>query len=98
MGVGLGLCGRVPEGLGLDRPHHDACTLQRRARFGQGVNAVVGAQRRARLRPGLHHIHQAGGMPLLDQPANDGAGHVAASNESDGGKGGDSVVHGGAVR
>jgi hypothetical protein len=83
LACGPWLRGGVLEGLGLDGPDHDARALQRRAGLGLRLDAVVLAQRLARLGPGLDHLDLAGRQALVDQPANDGAGHVAAADEGD---------------
>ncbi|MNV43615.1 hypothetical protein D3C71_1353320 [compost metagenome] len=85
--VSFCLRGGIFEGLGLDGPHHDAGALQGRARFRLGFDPVVLLQRSARIGPGFDHLDLAGRVALADQPADDGAGHVAAADEGDGGKG-----------
>ena len=76
--------GRILEGLGLDGPDHQLGALQRIGCSGQGIDAEVGFQRFACCFKRLDHGDAAGRNTLADQSAHDGAGHIAAADESDG--------------
>jgi hypothetical protein len=78
------LGGRVPEGLGLDGPDHQAAARFSAAPASAARSMPNCASRRTGLFPGLDHLDLAGGHALADQPADDGAGHVAAADEGDG--------------
>ena len=88
LGVGAGLRGGVAEGLGFDGPHHQRAAGQRGAGGFLGGDAELLLQAFAGLGPGLDDLDAAGVQALVDQAANDGAGHVAAADEGDGGVGG----------
>ena len=83
-GVWARVCrGRFAEGLGLDGPDDQAGAFQRRHRlFADGDLELLG-QPGALLGKRLDHLDLAGGQAALEQPADDGAGHVAAADEGD---------------
>jgi hypothetical protein len=76
--------GGVREGLGLDRPDHHAAARQGRAGLGTGRDAERMRQLGAGFLEGLDDLELVGRRSLLDQAADDGAGHVAAADEGDG--------------
>ncbi|MPM69329.1 hypothetical protein SDC9_116274 [bioreactor metagenome] len=81
-------CGRcLFEGLGLDGPDHESRLTKRIGGCGQCLDAEVLAQIGASFLPRLHHQNLRRGNALRDQAADDGAGHVAAADEGDGGEG-----------
>ncbi len=71
------------ENLRLHRPDHGVRRRQRRAGGGQRVQAEALRQPGALLVGGFHHQHLRGRLASLQQPADQGAGHVAAADEGD---------------
>jgi len=78
-----GLPGSFPESLRLDGPDDQAGASQRR--IGRGAYGHLELLRKSGLLFGkrLDHLNLAGGHTAFEQPANDGAGHVAATYEGD---------------
>ncbi len=93
---------RLRESLRLDSPDHDLAACERGPGFGLRGDAEVVFEPRTRLCERLDHLEGLGGHILLDEAADDGAGHVAAPDEADGRQGrglpagqeGDGDVHG----
>ena len=73
--------GGLFEGLGFDRPDDQVCAGQKGAGFGLRLQAEIGCQPGASVCPGFDHIDVCGRKPLAEQPADDGAGHIAAADE-----------------
>ena len=82
-GMGCHGHGGLLEHLGLDRPDHQLRRRQGSAGLRQHGHAQVLLQSGGGIGKGFDHGDLRSRQALADQPADDGAGHVAATNECD---------------
>ena len=82
LGMRAGLqCGFV-KGLRFDGPDHQRGVGERGVRLRLRVQTKLAGKLVALLGPGFDHLNLSAAHALTKQPADDGAGHVAAADES----------------